>query len=116
MGVSMRKFLLILSTFLLSACYPYYIMMGPGGYPSQYIVRIESDARYSGYVGTQMISGFSTKSYPIYSGECYSISKERFSSGYVRVFVTYSNYYEGGAFPKFQDKATTSYTILSGCL
>lgn len=106
------KWLLVLC---LTACYPCYIM-GPGGYPSQYIVRIESDARYSGYVGTQMISGFSTKSYPIYSGECYSISKDRFSSGYVRVFVTYSNYYEGGAFPKFQDKATTSYATLSGCL
>ena len=118
----MRVFLFVLCLSI-SACRPWVIVAPPGfppqdhyGMPSAFIVRIETDTFYEGYVGTRSISGSMTMSYPIYPGECYMVRKTRIQ-GLLRTFTTYSTFYQGGNFPKWNDRATTSaFGATSGCL
>lgn len=103
---------LIIST--LTCCY-YPTIPGIWGYPSSFIVRVETDADFMGHVGSHDVRGVTTVSYPLHPGECYMIMKTS-HQGYVRAFITYSNYYPGGSFPKFHDDATTQFRALRGCL
>lgn len=109
----------LLTLFVAGCVDPHYFMMEPiprsGAYPSDYIVRIESDATYAGFAGHQDVSGFSTKSYFIFPGECYSIRKTS-TDGYLRVFITYAGYFQGSNYPKWNDRATTGFYSITGCL
>lgn len=84
------------------------------GYPTPWVVRVETDAYYTGTVaGRDIGEMFSTRSFPLHPGECYRIQKT--GPGYIRVFVTYSNFYPGGPFPRLDDRSTTGYWPILGC-
>lgn len=84
------------------------------GYSSPWQVRVETDARYTiSVAGRDLGSRSQTQGFPLQPGECFHIQKT--SPGYIRVFVTYSNWYEGGAFPRLDDRSTTGYWPILGC-
>lgn len=115
----MRKLLMVATlslTLVLSGCE--YLLAPPYRYYDRgdYMVRIESDTEWEGYVGNTWVSGFGNRNYPVWERVCWDIQKTR-SQGLLRVFVTYREYYSGGNYPIWEDRATTSaYGIVRGCM
>lgn len=115
----MRKLTLVLVltvTLLLSGCE--YLLAPPYYHYGRqtYIVRIESDTEWEGYVGDMRVSGFGNRSYQVQNRVCWDIQKIRIQ-GLLRVFVTYSEYYAGSDYPIWEDRATTaSYGTVRGCM
>lgn len=102
------RYLLLAVMLLSSACHPYYLL-APN--MSGYIVRIESDTDWEGVVGSQAVSGFQTQSFPVtvipHTPICWNVRKSRYSSGMLRVFLTYRDYHTGSTtHPRWGDSVT----------
>ena len=109
----MRKFLLIFIVLLTTGCYEF---LSPVYYDREYIVRIESDTYWEGNIDGASVYGFGTRSYIVYGPACWNIYKTTYS-GLLRSFASYRDYYQGGNFPLWQDRATTSpYGSVRGCI
>jgi len=98
------------------SCYP--VLLVDPFLTSGYIVRIESDTEYTGFIGNRVISDFGDKSYPVNRGECWNIQKRTYG-GLLRVFGTVREYYATTAvtFPRWDDNASVlPYVTIRGCL
>lgn len=114
----MKTIVLLFLVLFLSACHPHYIF-APN--VSGYIVRIEADGEWEGWVDHQVVSGFNTSGVPVYPRlghqVCWDIRKSRPYPGMLRAFMTHRDYHAGSQqHPRFGDSVTLSMTgRVRGC-
>jgi len=78
---------------------------------SGYILRVESDGEYSGTVDHVIVSGGTTKSFPVHPrvghAVCWNIRKHGNNTGMLRAFLTYRDYHTGSSVhPRHGDQVT----------
>jgi hypothetical protein len=114
----MKSFIVVLLTGMLLSCRPIYIL-APNN--TGYIVRVEADGPWEGLVDHQVVSGFGTKSFPVYPrlhhDLCWRIRKSSPHAGLLRAFLTYRDYHPGSdVHPRFSDTVTLHITgVVHGC-
>jgi len=109
----LKKIIITLSLIFTTGCYEF---LSPIYYGEQYLVRIESDTYWEGTVDGRRIYGYGNREYLVYAPSCWSVYKTTYN-GLLRTFATYRDYYRGGNFPTWDDRATTSpYGSVNGCI
>jgi hypothetical protein len=115
------KKLLLVCVVLLSGCLQLDYLSTEPTFDREYVVRIESDGSWEGYIGNwpfrQYVSGWGNRSFRTNRPTCWDIQlRSRYA--YVRAFGTTSGYYSnsGSRFPTWGDHSTTrQYSFISGC-